>query len=152
MVCAEGGDVLLQLAVDHEGAVAREQMRHGSDGELARFIGVAEEKFAGGKWLPGFAVFGELAVAGLRLAVDAEVVGIAEAVGVAEVLDGAGSAVDDDGSGVLLAEFGGSASRLHKRGDFGVAGVDGGDALAVDGDPGVGGAALPHGVPIFGER
>ena len=84
-VGAEGGDVLVQLAVDHEAAVVGEQVRHGRDREFAGFVGVAEEEFAGGKRYP-VAIFGQFALTGLTVALGAFEIGIAEAVGITEVL------------------------------------------------------------------
>src|SRR5207244_500126 len=80
---AAGGRV--EGAVGHEGAVAGEDMGDGCGGQLAGLVGIAEEELAGGEGLPG-AVGHKLALAGLGLAADAEVVGVAEAIGVAEVL------------------------------------------------------------------
>ena len=95
----------MQLAIDHEGAVAGEKMRHRGHGQLACFVGVTEQEFAGRERRPG-SVGQQLALSGLRTAFDAEIVGIAEAVGVAEVFAGCRLAVDDHGGGVLGTEDG----------------------------------------------
>ena len=44
---AERSDVLMQLAIGHEGAVAAEVERHGGAGDLLRLVGIAEQEFAG---------------------------------------------------------------------------------------------------------
>ncbi len=53
-VLAKGGDVLVELAVDHEGSIAGEEVRHGRDGKLAGLVGVAEQQFAGGERAASF--------------------------------------------------------------------------------------------------
>ena len=102
-VGAEGGDVFVQLAIDHEAAVTGEQVGHRRDRKFAGFVGIAEEEFAGGERYP-VALFGQFALAGLAVALDAFEIGIAEAVGVAEVLLVAGLVIDEDGAGILRLE------------------------------------------------
>ncbi len=77
-------DVLMELAIDHEGSVAGEEMGHGGGRQLAGLIGVTEEKFSGGEGLhvpSGMS----LPCPGCESAIDAEVIGVAEAIGEAEV-------------------------------------------------------------------
>ena len=44
---AERRDVLMQLAISREGAVAAEIERHRRTGDLLRLVGIAEQEFAG---------------------------------------------------------------------------------------------------------
>ena len=48
----ESGDILMQLAVHHERAVAGQQMRNRRDRKFARFVGIAQQEFARGQRFP----------------------------------------------------------------------------------------------------
>lgn len=98
---AEGREILMQLAVDHERPIGSEQMRHGRDGEFAGLIRVAEKEFAGCKRSPGFPVVEKLSLPRLRVAFDAKVLRIAETVSKAKVLARRGLAADDLRCGIL---------------------------------------------------
>src|SRR5205823_5655936 len=45
-IVPETGNVLMQLAVHHEGAVAAQQVRNRRHGKLARFVGIAQQEFS----------------------------------------------------------------------------------------------------------
>lgn len=139
----------MELAVDHEGTVGGEEVRDGSDGQLAGLVGVTEEKLAGGEGGPA-AGGEELALAGLRGAFDAEVVGVAEAVGEAEVFAGGGVAVADLAGGVLGGEEGGGAALVEQGEDGCGAGFEGSGRDGVDAEPEVDAVFSPDGLPVFG--
>jgi hypothetical protein len=144
------GQILMQLAIDHEGSVGSEQMRHRSYGKFAGLVRVAEQKFAGRERCPGLAIGQQLALSGLGAALDAEVVGIAEAIGEAEVLPRGGLAVDDLGGGILEPQQGCSSRFLESCLNGGLAGIDRGSRLAVDAQPEVDILFLPERVPVGG--
>ena len=140
---------MVELAVDHEGAVAGEDVRDGGGGEFTGFVCVAEEEFAGGEGLPG-AVGHQLALAGLGLAADAEVVGVAEAVGVAEVLLEANLAVDGEGGCVLSVEELDTADLFDDLSNLVGAGVERFGGYGIDSEPYVDVAVAPDGIPVLG--
>ena len=89
-------------------------MRHRGDGKLACFVRVAEQEFTGRKRRPG-SVGQQLALSGLRTSLDAEIVGIAETIGKAEVFARCRLAVDDLGCRILRAEDGCAACCIQQR-------------------------------------
>ena len=123
-------------------------MGHGRDRKFAGFVGIAEDEFAGGERDP-VAVFGQFALAGLAVALDAFEIGIAEAVGITEVFLVAGLAVDEDGAGVLRLEQTGAGGLLHDLFHGGAAIVERVRSETVDAEPDVDGLLAPHRVPVF---
>ena len=93
----ERNDVLMQLAVGDESAIAAEIQRHRGAGDLLRLVGIAEQEFAGRKRPPvagaidrAVAVrFAHLEVARILPLED----GIAQRIGEPEVLLGRGDGV-----------------------------------------------------------
>ena len=138
----------MQLAVDHEAAVVGEQVGHGSDRKFAGFVGIAEDEFAGGKRYP-VALFGQFALTGLAVALDAFEIGIAEAVGKTEVFLVAGLVIDEDGAGILGLEQTGAGGLVHDLFHGGAAIVERGRGKTVDSQPDVDGLLAPHRVPVF---
>ena len=145
---AEGREILMKLAVDHEGAVAGEKMGHGSYGQFARLVGVAEQQLSCGEGRPG-AIVEQLALPWLGAALDAEIFGVAKAVGKSEMLAGALLAVNESRSGVLGVENGGAMGVFDEGEEMGAAGVERLGSDAVDADPGVNAIVPPDFIPVL---
>ena len=84
----------MQLAIDHEGAIACQKVRYRSDRQFAGFVGISKQKLSGSERRPG-SVGHEFALSGLGASLNPEVVRVAEAVGIAEVFAGGWLAVND---------------------------------------------------------
>jgi hypothetical protein len=104
----------MQLAIDHKGSIAGEDVRHGRDGQLAGFIGISQQQLTGCERRPA-SVCQQLALTGLRTPLYAQVVRIAEAVSKTEVFAGGRLTVDQDSGCVLRSELDCASGLLKKR-------------------------------------
>ena len=86
-IVSEGGDILVQFAIDHEGPIAGQKVRYRRHRQFAGFVRISQQQLTRCEGRP-CSVGQQLALSGLGAALDADVIGIAEAVGVAEVFAG----------------------------------------------------------------
>ena len=142
------GHVFVQFAVHHEGAVIGQQVRHRRHRQFASFVGISQNEFARSQRNP-LAILRQFALAGLAVPLRAVEIGIAEAIGVAEMLLGARLAIDENRLGILRLQQTRAAGLLHDALHFRAAFIEGLGRQRVDPQPDVHHILAPNLVPVL---